>query len=591
MQVNKIKTEVLVIGGGGAAFRAAIAARENGAGTLLVSKGPLARCGATPMAGADFTLDGRTLHKMGFPGDPNDSPELFFNDIVYQSFHLSNQELLEQYVSNAQARLRELLDWGVKVRSSEQRAIYTTGIEIIDALHRKAKAVGVSFLEDVMMLDLIVRDNRVVGALGLDVKSGEYVSIAAKAVVLGTGGWHKAFWPTAGSRDLSGDGIAMAYRAGAQIGNMEFVTFACPILLGPPHCQGSLASYIMILTGGGRLTNAQGEEFCKKYDPLVVDKGTYMEWNKLFLSLACAIEIRSGKGSGLNGVYYDQGEVPWDQFEARVTASIPNWKYKAMDLTALAEKMRTGGSLDVGPVAEYFEGGIVVDREFRSGLRGLYAAGECCLGPFGANRVCSAITEMLVQGADAGGNAAEYAGNMPETGPGLSELESLTGPADDMLNRQGGPRPAQVRRDLQLKAHAWLGPVRNGPELNKLLDYLEDLKSNSLPRLSPAASRRVYNKDWLDTLELPNMVMLLESAARSALMRTESRGVHYREDYPHTDNAEWLLESIDTYTGGAHHIAPRKPKINRLAPAKEVTPYLDMLKQMMAAHSPVGGHH
>ena len=589
--VKRINTGVLVIGGGGAAFRAAIAARENGANTLLVSKGPLARCGATPMAGADFTVDGRTLHEMGFPGDPNDSPEQFFNDIVYQSFHLSNQELLEQYVTNTRSRLTELLDWGVKVRSSEQRAIYTTGIEIIDALQRKAQAVGVEFLQDVMMLDLIVRDHRVVGALGLEVGSGEYVCIAAKAVVMGTGGWHKAFWPTTGSRDLSGDGMAMALRAGAPLGNMEFVTFACPILLGPPHCQGSLATYIMILTGGGRLTNALGEEFCKKYDPLVVDKGTYMEWNKLFLSLACALEIRAGKGSSLGGVYYGRGQVPWEEFSAKVTASIPNWKYKAMDLSALADTLRSGGCLDVGPVAEYFEGGIAVDRNFASGMPGLYAAGECCMGPFGANRVCSAITEMLVQGADAGGNAAQYAAHMPEAEPGPSELEPLTGPLDDILRRKQGPRPAQVRRELQLKAHKWLGPVRSPDELEGLLGYLDELKNQILPSLSPASARRVYNKDWLDALELPNLVMLLESAARGALMRTESRGVHFREDYPHTDNQEWLLEIIDSYADGEHKLGTRAPVIRSLAPDKKITPYMEMLKQMMAAHSPVGGHH
>ncbi len=149
MNGPSIKTDVLVVGGGGAAFRAAIAAREKGAKALLVSKGPLARCGATPMAGADFTLDGRSLNQMGFPGELKDSPEIFFSDIVHQGFYLNNQKLLDQYVSSAPARLKELLDWGIKIRRSEERAIYTTGIEIIDALHRRAKALAVDMLEDV----------------------------------------------------------------------------------------------------------------------------------------------------------------------------------------------------------------------------------------------------------------------------------------------------------------------------------------------------------------------------------------------------------------------------------------------------------
>jgi succinate dehydrogenase/fumarate reductase flavoprotein subunit len=221
-----IKTDVLVVGGGGAAFRAAIAAREKGAKALLVSKGPLARCGATPMAGADFTLDGRSLNQMGFPGDPEDSPEIFFSDIFYQGFHLNNQKLLDQYVSSAPARLKELLEWGIKTRKSEQRAIYTTGIEIIDALHRRAKTMAVDMLEDVMILDLVIRDNRVVGVLGLDLKNGRFLRFDTRAVVMATGGWHKAFWPNAGMRDLSGDGTAIASRAGAEIGTAEMRLFS-----------------------------------------------------------------------------------------------------------------------------------------------------------------------------------------------------------------------------------------------------------------------------------------------------------------------------------------------------------------------------
>ena len=332
---------------------------------------------------------------------------------MHQGFFLNNQKLLEQYVANAPARLEELLAWGVKPRKTEERAIYTTGIEIMDVLLRRARSLGVRFLSDVMMLDLVVRNGQVVGAVGLDVKTGHIMSIAARSVVLATGGWHKAWHPTTGSRDLSGDGMAMALRAGASLGNMEFVTFACPILLSPPHCQGSLATYIMILAAGGRLTNALGEEYLHKYDPFTVERGSYMEWNKLFLSLTAAIEVRAGKGSPNGGVYYDRGTVPWEQFEAAVVGAMPRWKYKAMDLSSLAEVLKEGGSLEVGGVAEYFDGGIVIDETFAAEIPGLFAAGECGLGPWGANRVCSAITEIMVQGADAGRNAARHAADQP----------------------------------------------------------------------------------------------------------------------------------------------------------------------------------
>src|SRR5512135_1248691 len=134
MSERIIETDVLIIGGGGAGLRAAIGAREAGVRALLISKGPLARCGATPMAGADFTLDGLSLSRMGFPGEPKDTEEKFFNDIVTQGFFLNNQKLMEQYIRSAPARLKELLDWGVKVNFSEERAIFTSGIGLMDAL-------------------------------------------------------------------------------------------------------------------------------------------------------------------------------------------------------------------------------------------------------------------------------------------------------------------------------------------------------------------------------------------------------------------------------------------------------------------------
>jgi succinate dehydrogenase/fumarate reductase flavoprotein subunit len=315
MGERMLETDVLVVGGGGAGFRAAIGARESGAKALLLSKGPLARCGATPMAGADFTLDGRSLSRLGFPGAPGDTEEKFFNDIVTQGYYLNNQKLVEQYIRSAPARLKELLDWGVKVNFSEERAIFTSGIGLMDALLNQARSVGVDMMEDTMLLDLLVQNGRIAGGLGLDVRTGDFLEIKAKAAVMATGGWHKAFWPNTGMRDLSGDGIAMAHRAGAELGNMEFITFCCNILLYPPVWRGSLATYILGLLSGGELTNSAGEAFLQKYDPYTVEKGTTMEWNKGFISFATSKEVREGKGSPNGGVYYGLGRVRLEDFE------------------------------------------------------------------------------------------------------------------------------------------------------------------------------------------------------------------------------------------------------------------------------------
>jgi len=588
---STIDTDVLVIGGGGAGFRAAIGAREKGARTLLLSKGPLARCGATPMAGADFTLDGQSLKALGYAGDPNDTKETFFNDIVAQGFYLNNQKLVEQYIQAAPERLKELLDWGIEIRRSEERAIFTTGLGIIDALLRKARAMGVDMLDDTMMIDLVTEDNRITGGLGLDVKSGEFVHFKAKAVVMATGGWHKAFWPNTGMRDLSGEGIAMAHRAGADIGNMEFITFCCNILLDPANCLGSLATYIMHLHCGGRLTNNLGETFLDNYDPYTVHKGTVMEWNKGFISLASQKEIRADKGSPKGGIFYNRGDVPWEEFETKATAIFPNWKYKALDMSEVGRRFEANEPVEVGPVVEYFDGGILINDRMETKVEGLYAAGECTLGPFGANRVCAAITEMLVHGADAGRNAGEYARSVQIPESDKKMLGFLQEKALAPLLRKDGLKPARIRRRIQEAAHKHLSPARNHEELNAFIGSLERVKKDELPYLSATSKTKSYNKEWLDALELENIVHLLEAAAISALYRTESRGVHYREDYPRTDNDNWLQESVVKFEDGAFRIITRPATITSLAPPRGITPYLEMLKKMMEAHSDIGGHH
>ncbi len=586
-----IETDVLVVGGGGAGFRAAIGARETGVRAMLVSKGPLARCGATPMAGADFTLDGLSLSRMGFPGEPKDTKEKFFNDIVTQGFYLNNQKLVEHYIRSAPSRLKELLEWGMKVDSSEERAIFTSGLGLVDTVCRRAKTCGVDFLEDVMVLDLLTQGGRVVGALGLDIPTGEFIRFRSRAVVIATGGWHKAFWPNTGMRDLSGEGIAMAHRAGAEIGNMEFITFCCNILLWPPLWRGSLATYILSLRIDAELTNSAGEVFLKKYDPFVVKWGTYMEWNKGFVSFASTREIRDGKASAHGGVYFGLGSTPYESFEKIALSRFPGWKYKALDLSEMPRIFKEGKPVEVGPVVEYFDGGIVVNEKFETAVEGLYAAGECTLGPFGANRVCSAITEMLVHGAEAGENAGAYAKKTSTAELPVPVLGDLQRKAEKALGRKDGLKPAQIRRQVQEMAHKNLSPIRTRKELSAFLSFLEKTIQEEVPQLATTSKSRIYNKEWVDAIELENMLHLLRCATISALHRAESRGVHFREDFPYTDNQNWFKENIIRYENGALEVYRRPVTITSMTPPKGRVPYLDMLKKMMESRSDVGGHH
>ena len=188
--------------GGGGRDPAAIGARERGAQALLLSKGPLARSGASPMAGADFTLDGKSLSGLGQPGDPNDGPEKVMNDIVTQGWYLNNQRLVEHDVKSAPACLKELIDWGIQIKASDQRMIFTSGTGIMDALLKRARASGVRMMENVALLDLVVEDGAVVGGLGLDIMTGRFHPLLCQKRRMATGGLHKAVLPVQGTRDL-----------------------------------------------------------------------------------------------------------------------------------------------------------------------------------------------------------------------------------------------------------------------------------------------------------------------------------------------------------------------------------------------------
>jgi len=590
--MTKMETDVLVVGGGGAGFKAAISAKERGVKVLLLSKGPLARCGATPMAGADFTLDGKSMSGIeGLKGDPRDRPEKVFNDIVTQGWYLNNQKLVEQYISRAPRCLKELIEWGIQIKMSDERMIFTSGIGIMDALFKKARSIGVDMLEDVFLLDLVTRDGKIAGALGLAIRSGEFISFRCKAVVMASGGWHKAFWPNTGMRDLSGEGLAMAHRAGADLGNLEFITFCCNVFLHPPIWRGSIAPYIMGLMVGGRLTNSLGEEFLENYDPLMVKIGTSTEWNKSFVSYATMKEVRAGRGLPHGGVHYSRGDAPWENVEALASIIFPKWKYKAIDLSEWGRKLKENDPVEVGSVVEYFEGGIKINEQFETTVPGLFAAGECTLGPFGANRVFSAITEIMVHGTDAGAEAGAYASSSEFLDMSEDNLEALQEKAEAPLRRSKGLRPPEVRRRMQEAAHKYLGPIRNREDLENFIDFLNSVSQEEITNLALSSKGRTYNKEWIDALELHNMVQLLQMAAQSALLRTESRGAHYREDFPETDNDRWLRESTIKRTEDGFSITHSPVTITAMIPPTGKTPYLEFMKKMMQSHSDTAGKH
>jgi succinate dehydrogenase/fumarate reductase flavoprotein subunit len=590
-QPRIIVTDVLVVGGGGAGFRAAIGAREKGAQVIMVSKGSLARCGASPMAGADLTCHGKGMRAAGFFGEPNDSEEKFLNDILHQGIFLNDQRLAELYVVQGPDRMLEMIEWGIKPDYTDERAVFVKGTAIMDALLRQAKKIGVALMEDVSVLDLFVNNGCIAGALALDIKRGEFILFKCKSIVIATGGWHKAYTPVTGSRELTGDGIAMAYRVGAEVANMEFVTFACNVNYWPPVWRGSIFGYVASLMFGNYLENSLGEAVFDQYDPWMVNYANRTEWNKSFISFVSAKEIRAGKGSPHGGLYYRLGKMSYAEIEARAQNYYPGWKFKGMDFSAMGEMLKSGEGVEVGPGAEYFEGGLAVDENYATNIPGLYAAGEAATSLFGANRVAAATMEMLTTGAIAGWSAAKYANAGKLTNIDPAGVESLIEKAKQPFSRNTGLKPSEIRKELQMNTQQKLSPIRTELEIKEMLAYLDELKTKYLPQVFCSNYNPVYNKSWLEALELENMIQVLELSTLGALYRTESRGVHYREDFPVTDNDQWLKEIRIKRENDQSKIDFHPVYTDIMSPPSGKFPYLELVKRMMQGHSDTGGHH
>lgn len=587
----RYETDVLVVGGGGAGFRAAIEASFSGAKTILVNKGKLTRSGATVMADADITVDGKSLNELGFFGEPKDSKEKFFRDILAQGFYLNNQKLLQLYVDNAPDRLKELLEWGLIVESSEERAIETPGHSILDSLYKIAKQNGVEMLENVMIIDFLTKENRVLGAIGLDIITGKFIIIKAKSVVIASGGWHKAYDPNAGSRELSGDGIAMALRAGATLGNMEFVTFCANIVYWPNHLRGSLFTYILHIILGGPLYNSQGKNIFDGYDPYVVRIASSSEWNKCIISNISFKEILEGNISPHGGIYLKVEKEKWNTLKKEIEEYFPGWKYRGGDFSELRDILSEGKGIEIGPGAEYFEGGIFTDENYKSTLEGLFAAGESAMSLFGANRVVAATTEMLVTGAIAGKSAAEYSKHVELMNPSEEQVERLKGNILELLENKGKFSPLSILNEIREKSFKLLGPIRDKNGLETLLQYIYDVKNNKMKNMYLTTQRRKYNLDWINAIELKNIVDILEVATLAALERTESRGVHYRSDYPFTDNDQWLKEILIVPDDDKYKIQYNPITVTKIKQFDGKYPYMEMVKKLMLSRSDITGGH
>jgi len=550
--------DVLVVGAGGAGLRAAIAASEYGAKVALVSKSLLGKAHTVMAEGGVAAALGNV--------DDRDNWKIHFRDTIRGSKNLANWEMAKIHAEKAPDRVRELERWGAVFDRTEEGKISQrnfgghryprlahvgdrTGLEIIRTLQDHAVHMeNIEVFMECTVSDILKSGNRAVGALAYYRSSGKLVVFEAGSVILATGGIGKAYKVTSNSWEYTGDGHALAYLAGADLIDMEFVQFHPTGMVWPPSVKGTLVTE-GVRGDGGILVNSEGERFMFNYIPDVFAAETAKSeeeansWLKGeegamrppelltrdVVARAIMTEVKEGRGSPHGGAFLD---IASRQSPDYIRRKLPSMYHQFKELATLDI---TKEPMEVGPTTHYMMGGIKVEANTAaSTVPGLYAAGEAAAGMHGANRLGgNSLSDLLVFGKIAGQCAANFAQENSRVSPHGEEIkksiENTLEPFED-----GDENPYQIHQELQEIMESHAGIVRTGEELEKGIRKLEELEKR-LPRMH-AKGERKYNPGWHLCLDLHNMIITSLALSRAALERTESRGAHTRLDYPDYDD-------------------------------------------------------
>jgi len=554
--------DVLVIGAGGAGLRAAIEASTVGVKVGLICKSLLGKA-HTVMAEGGMAAALANV-------DDRDNWKVHFSDTMRGGQYINNWRMAELHAKEAPDRVRELEAWGAVFDRTKDGKILQrnfgghryprlahvgdrTGLELIRTLQDHGVHQGIDVHMEVTVISLLKDGDRVVGCFAYEREHGRFRVFKAKAVVLATGGVGRAYKITSNSWEGTGDGHALAYHAGAELIDMEFIQFHPTGMVWPPSVRGILVTE-GVRGEGGILKNSEGKRFMfddipdnyKDQTAKDAEEGwRYTQGDKNanrppelltrdHVARCINREVKAGRGSPHGGVYLD---IAWIKEKLpnsaeHIKKKLPSMYHQFMQLANLDI---TTTPMEVGPTTHYIMGGVRVDADTQaSTLPGLYAAGECASGINGANRLGgNSLSDLIVFGKRAGEYAAQFA---KENGHGSidnAQVDADTKRALEPFDRDGGENPFVIQHDLQDMMQKWVGIVRLEDEMKQALEGLKTLNERS--EKSSVTGNVDFNPGWHTALDLRNLLTVSEAITRSAIERKESRGGQFRDDYPDKD--------------------------------------------------------
>jgi succinate dehydrogenase / fumarate reductase flavoprotein subunit len=579
--VERHPYDVVVIGAGGAGLRAAIAAHEAGAKTAVICKSLLGKA-HTVMAEGGIAAAMGNLY-------PEDNWKVHFRDTMRGGKLLNHWRMAELHAKEAPERVWELEQWGALFDRTAEGLISQrdfgghryarlahvgdrTGLEMIRTLQQRTVELGVDVFMECTVTHLLKDRGRISGAFGYWRESGRFITFETPAVILATGGIGKSWKVTSNSWEYTGDGHALALRAGAGLVNMEFVQFHPTGMVWPPSVRGILVTE-SVRGDGGILKNSAGERFMFNYIPEFFkaetadtikeadawyDDKTNRRPPELLprdeVARAINSEIKAGRGSPHGGVFLDIASRRSPEY---IEKRLPSMYHQFMEL---AEVDITKEPMEIGPTCHYVMGGVEVDPDSASStVPGLYAAGEVAGGMHGANRLGgNSLGDLLVFGKRAGEYAAAYAGELGPSRPSISQAEIDAAASEDLapFEVDGGENPYTVHQELQGVMQDLVGIIRTEAELVAAISKVDELRSR-IDKLYVEGHRQ-YNPGWHLAIDLRNMLLVSEAVAMAANERKESRGGHTRDDYPMTDYDYWGKVNLIVELGADGHCTVRQ---------------------------------